>query len=53
MSLIILVFSTQDLSYYCCIELQGEEDELLAALSQLTSKDAGEKTTSRRNYTLS
>ncbi|XP_071325149.1 ribonucleases P/MRP protein subunit POP1 [Trachinotus anak] len=31
----------QDLSYYCCIELQGEEDKLLAALSQLTSKKAG------------
>ncbi|XP_056290112.1 ribonucleases P/MRP protein subunit POP1 isoform X2 [Pseudoliparis swirei] len=31
----------QDLSYYCCIELQGEEDTLLASLSQLTSKEAG------------
>ncbi|XP_028327552.1 ribonucleases P/MRP protein subunit POP1 [Gouania willdenowi] len=31
----------QDLSYYCCIELHGEEDKLLAALSQLTSKDTG------------
>uniref|UniRef100_A0A1A8RGE0 Processing of 1, ribonuclease P/MRP subunit n=1 Tax=Nothobranchius rachovii TaxID=451742 RepID=A0A1A8RGE0_9TELE len=31
----------QDLSYYCCIELKGEEDELLAALSQMTSKEAG------------
>ncbi|XP_068179924.1 ribonucleases P/MRP protein subunit POP1 isoform X2 [Antennarius striatus] len=31
----------QDHSYYCCIELQGEEDKLLAALSQLTSKEAG------------
>ncbi|KAM6968283.1 ribonucleases P/MRP protein subunit POP1 [Aplochiton taeniatus] len=30
-----------DLSYYCCVELQGEEDRLLAALSQLTSKEAG------------
>ncbi|TNN42647.1 Ribonucleases P/MRP protein subunit POP1 [Liparis tanakae] len=30
----------QDLSYYCCIELQGEEDALLASLSQLTSKEA-------------
>ena len=37
-------FSVQDLSYYCCIELQGEEEQLLAALSQLTSKDAGEGT---------
>lgn len=37
-----LVLSTQDLSYYCCIELQGEEDHLLASLSQLTSKEAGE-----------
>ncbi|KAM3615196.1 uncharacterized protein V6R79_024716 [Siganus canaliculatus] len=31
----------QDLSYYCCIELLGEEDKLLASLSQLTSKEAG------------
>ncbi|XP_041843541.1 ribonucleases P/MRP protein subunit POP1 isoform X2 [Melanotaenia boesemani] len=31
----------QDHSYYCCIELQGEEDKLLAALSQLASKEAG------------
>ncbi|XP_040021923.2 ribonucleases P/MRP protein subunit POP1 isoform X1 [Gasterosteus aculeatus] len=31
----------QDLSYYCCIELQGEEVELLSSLSQLTSKEAG------------
>ncbi|XP_022609120.1 ribonucleases P/MRP protein subunit POP1 [Seriola dumerili] len=31
----------QDLSYYCCIELQGEEDKLLAALSQLTNKETG------------
>ncbi|KAM4581467.1 ribonucleases P/MRP protein subunit POP1 [Odontesthes bonariensis] len=31
----------QDLSYYCCIELQGQEGQLLAALSQLTSKEAG------------
>ncbi|MEQ2171201.1 hypothetical protein GOODEAATRI_008226, partial [Goodea atripinnis] len=30
-----------DLSYYCCIELKGEEDKLLAALSQLTSKEGG------------
>lgn len=38
--LIPLVLS-QDLSYYCCIELQGEEDKLLASLSQLTSKETG------------
>ncbi|KAK7885993.1 hypothetical protein WMY93_025614 [Mugilogobius chulae] len=31
----------QDLSYYCCIELFGEEDKLLPALAQLTSKDTG------------
>uniref|UniRef100_H3D6Z6 POP1 homolog, ribonuclease P/MRP subunit n=1 Tax=Tetraodon nigroviridis TaxID=99883 RepID=H3D6Z6_TETNG len=31
----------QDLSYYCCIELQGEEDRLLSALAQLTSKETG------------
>ena len=33
--------SVQDLSYYCCIELQGDEDKLLACLSQLTSKETG------------
>lgn len=42
MSLTFLILSTQDLSYYCCIELQGEEHKLLASLSQLTSKEAGE-----------
>ncbi|XP_063735349.1 ribonucleases P/MRP protein subunit POP1 isoform X3 [Eleginops maclovinus] len=31
----------QDLSYYCCIELQGEENKLLASLSELTSKETG------------
>ncbi|XP_053737143.1 ribonucleases P/MRP protein subunit POP1 [Synchiropus splendidus] len=31
----------QDLSYYCCIELQGSEDNLLLSLSQLASKEAG------------
>ncbi|XP_061675526.1 ribonucleases P/MRP protein subunit POP1 isoform X2 [Syngnathoides biaculeatus] len=31
----------QDLSYYCCLELQGEEDKLLDCLSQLTSKETG------------
>ncbi|XP_074540482.1 ribonucleases P/MRP protein subunit POP1 [Halichoeres trimaculatus] len=31
----------QDLSYYCCIELQGEESNLLASLSQMTSKETG------------
>ncbi|XP_034553730.1 ribonucleases P/MRP protein subunit POP1 isoform X2 [Notolabrus celidotus] len=31
----------QDLSYYCCIELQGEENNLLASLSQLTNKETG------------
>lgn len=36
--------SLQDLSYYCCIELQGEEEKLLASLSQLASKEAGENT---------
>lgn len=37
-----LTLSVQDISYYCCIELQGEEDKLLTALSQLTSKETGE-----------
>ncbi|XP_077454504.1 ribonucleases P/MRP protein subunit POP1 [Stigmatopora argus] len=31
----------QDLSYYCCLELQGEEEKLLNCLSQLTSKETG------------
>ncbi|MCI4391374.1 hypothetical protein PGIGA_G00133550 [Pangasianodon gigas] len=31
----------QDLSYYCCVELRGPEEQLLNALSRLTSKDAG------------
>ncbi|XP_072316657.1 ribonucleases P/MRP protein subunit POP1 [Eucyclogobius newberryi] len=31
----------QDLSYYCCIELVGEEDKLLASLAQLTCKETG------------
>ncbi|KAJ8013410.1 hypothetical protein DPEC_G00052980 [Dallia pectoralis] len=31
----------QDLSYYCCVELQGPEEQLLTALSNMTSKDAG------------
>lgn len=38
---LFFLFLTQDLSYYCCIELQGEEDRLLSALSQLTSKETG------------
>ncbi|XP_064409906.1 ribonucleases P/MRP protein subunit POP1 [Latimeria chalumnae] len=31
----------QDLSYYCCLEVIGVEEELLKALARLTSKDAG------------
>lgn len=31
----------QDLSYYCCMELHGPEEQLLNALSRLTNKDAG------------
>ncbi|KAI4881778.1 hypothetical protein NFI96_011476, partial [Prochilodus magdalenae] len=31
----------QDLSYYCCVELQGPEEQLLSALSRLTSKETG------------
>ncbi|XP_036395476.1 ribonucleases P/MRP protein subunit POP1 [Megalops cyprinoides] len=31
----------QDLSYYCCVELQGPEEQLLPALSRLTSKETG------------
>lgn len=31
----------QDLSYYCCIELLGEEETLLSGLAKLTSKDTG------------
>ncbi|XP_030045649.1 ribonucleases P/MRP protein subunit POP1 [Microcaecilia unicolor] len=31
----------QDLSYFCCLELMGEEEKLLNALSRLSSTDAG------------
>ncbi|XP_036064890.1 ribonucleases P/MRP protein subunit POP1 isoform X2 [Onychomys torridus] len=31
----------QDLSYYCCLELKGQEEELLKALSQMCSTDTG------------
>ncbi|XP_029447635.1 ribonucleases P/MRP protein subunit POP1 [Rhinatrema bivittatum] len=31
----------QDLSYYCCLELIGEEDKLLSALARVSSTDAG------------
>ncbi|KAJ8394600.1 hypothetical protein AAFF_G00044030 [Aldrovandia affinis] len=31
----------QDLSYYCCVELQGPEEVLLRALSRLTSSETG------------
>ncbi|KAG8183638.1 hypothetical protein JTE90_005626 [Oedothorax gibbosus] len=31
----------QDLSYYCCIELSGEQDNLLKQLSGLTDESAG------------
>ncbi|XP_034867488.1 ribonucleases P/MRP protein subunit POP1 isoform X1 [Mirounga angustirostris] len=31
----------QDLSYYCCLELKGKEEEILKALSPMCSVDAG------------
>lgn len=31
----------QDLSYFCCLELQGSEEQMLRALARLTSKQAG------------
>lgn len=31
----------QDLSYFCCLELQGSEEQILRALGRLTSKDTG------------
>ncbi|XP_025306111.1 ribonucleases P/MRP protein subunit POP1 isoform X2 [Canis lupus baileyi] len=31
----------QDLSYYCCLELKGKEEEILKALSPMCSTDAG------------
>ncbi|XP_044149460.1 ribonucleases P/MRP protein subunit POP1 [Bufo gargarizans] len=31
----------QDLTYYCCVELLGKEEDLLLALSRLCSVDAG------------
>uniref|UniRef100_A0A2K5D7R3 POP1 homolog, ribonuclease P/MRP subunit n=1 Tax=Aotus nancymaae TaxID=37293 RepID=A0A2K5D7R3_AOTNA len=31
----------QDLSYYCCLELKGKEEEILKALSEMCSIDTG------------
>ncbi|CAH7118168.1 ribonucleases P/MRP protein subunit POP1 [Phodopus roborovskii] len=31
----------QDLSYYCCLELKGKEEEILKVLSQMCSTDTG------------
>nr|XP_010586723.1 ribonucleases P/MRP protein subunit POP1 isoform X1 [Loxodonta africana] len=31
----------QDLSYYCCLELKGKEEEILKALSQMCSIETG------------
>ncbi|XP_051015421.1 ribonucleases P/MRP protein subunit POP1 [Acomys russatus] len=31
----------QDLSYYCCLELKGKEEEILKALAQMCSIDTG------------
>ncbi|EPY75490.1 processing of precursor 1, ribonuclease P/MRP subunit [Camelus ferus] len=31
----------QDLSYYCCLELKGKEEEILKALSPMCSRDTG------------
>nr|KAF6426726.1 POP1-like protein, ribonuclease P/MRP subunit [Molossus molossus] len=31
----------QDLSYYCCLELKGKEEEILKALSPMCSTDTG------------
>ncbi|XP_077088731.1 ribonucleases P/MRP protein subunit POP1 isoform X3 [Siphateles boraxobius] len=31
----------QDLSYYCCLELRGSEDQILRALARLTNKQTG------------
>ncbi|XP_075405564.1 ribonucleases P/MRP protein subunit POP1 [Tenrec ecaudatus] len=31
----------QDLSYYCCLEVKGQEDEILKALSQMCSTETG------------
>ncbi|DAA22604.1 ribonucleases P/MRP protein subunit POP1 isoform X1 [Bos taurus] len=31
----------QDLSYYCCLELEGKEEEILKALSSMCSIDTG------------
>ncbi|KAK2903726.1 hypothetical protein Q8A67_008439 [Cirrhinus molitorella] len=31
----------QDLSYFCCLELQGSEEQMLPALARLTSKQTG------------
>ncbi|KAF4102645.1 ribonucleases P/MRP protein subunit POP1 [Onychostoma macrolepis] len=31
----------QDLSYFCCLEVQGSEEQMLQALARLTSKQTG------------
>ncbi|KAL0963312.1 hypothetical protein UPYG_G00304480 [Umbra pygmaea] len=31
----------QDMSYFCCVELDGPEEQLLTALSHMSSKEAG------------
>ncbi|KAK7812642.1 hypothetical protein U0070_016112 [Myodes glareolus] len=33
----------QDLSYYCCLELMGKEEEILKALSQMCSTDTDQE----------
>lgn len=33
----------QDLSYYCCLELKGKEEEILKALSPMCSIDTGKR----------
>ena len=46
MGSIVVVFNCislflQDLSYYCCLELEGKEEEILKALSSMCSIDTG------------
>lgn len=38
---ITTILSFQDLSYYCCLELTGKENELLKQLARICSIDTG------------
>ncbi|KAI2654810.1 Ribonucleases P/MRP protein subunit POP1 [Labeo rohita] len=41
LAFVCFVIANEDLSYYCCLELQGSEEQMLRALARLTSKQTG------------